>query len=45
MQCGLFVAGLFGIILFRELVGRECVFYFVSGGVLLAGAAMLASSK
>ena len=46
MQAGLFVAGLWGIFLFRELkLGREKLTYWVGGIVLIVGATMLAVSK
>lgn len=46
MQAGLFVAGLWGIILFNELkLGREQITYWVGGVVLIAGATLLAFSK
>ncbi|KAK9865045.1 hypothetical protein WJX84_010380 [Apatococcus fuscideae] len=45
MQCGLFVGGLWGICLFKELKGRGQVGYWISGAVLILGASMLAVSK
>jgi glucose uptake protein GlcU len=46
MQCGLFVAGIWGIVLFREVQGaRALALYWLSGGVLIAGAALLANAK
>lgn len=46
MQCGLFVAGAWGILLFRELRGVKWqALYWASGAVLLTGAALLAASK
>lgn len=45
-QCGLFVAGIWGIVLFREVQGaRALALYWLSGGVLIAGAALLANAK
>eukprot|EP00884_Botryococcus_braunii_P004675 jgi/Botrbrau1/14208/Bobra.0291s0013.1 len=45
MQCGLFVAGLWGIFLHHELKGREQAGYWFGGVVLIIGATLLASSK
>lgn len=45
MQCGLFVAGAWGMLLFREVRGRAAALYWAAGGVLIAGAALLAASK
>jgi hypothetical protein len=45
MQCGLFVAGAWGILLFKELKGKWQMLYWASGAVLLAGAALLSASK
>ncbi|EIE21698.1 hypothetical protein COCSUDRAFT_43352 [Coccomyxa subellipsoidea C-169] len=45
MQAGLLFAGLWGIILFKELNGREQIGYWLSSIVLIAGVSMLASSK
>jgi glucose uptake protein GlcU len=46
MQAGLFVAGLWGIILFNELkLVREQITYWIGGVVLIVGATLLAFSK
>ncbi|CAL8469312.1 g8853 [Coccomyxa elongata] len=45
MQAGLLFAGLWGVVLFKELSGREQVGYWLSSVVLIAGVSMLASSK
>ena len=45
MQCGLLVAGLWGIFAFRELRGRAITVYAVSACVLVAGASMLTLAK
>mmetsp|Transcript_19135 Transcript_19135/g.53351 ORF Transcript_19135/g.53351 Transcript_19135/m.53351 type:complete len:168 (-) Transcript_19135:55-558(-) len=45
MQCGLAVAGLLGILLYREIVGRAQAVYWASAAVLIAGASMLAACK
>jgi len=41
MQCALFVAGLWGVFAFHEIQGVARVVFFVSGTVLLGGAALL----
>ena len=45
MQCGLFVAGLWGIFLFGEINGRSQWIYWVSGVTLAVGAVLLFSAK
>jgi glucose uptake protein GlcU len=46
LQCGLFVAGVWGIALFREITGwRALATYWVSGVLLVAGAGLLAAAK
>ena len=45
LQSGLCIAGLWGIILFRELRGREQVGYWISSVVLIVGATLLTLSK
>lgn len=46
MQLGLFVAGAWGIALFGEVQGRgPLTAYWLSGLVLVAGAALLAAAK
>ncbi|KAI7841935.1 hypothetical protein COHA_004462 [Chlorella ohadii] len=46
MQCGLFVAGIWGITLFQEIRGAQTLaLYWLSGSVLVAGAALLANAK
>ena len=45
MQCGLLVAGLWGIFTFRELQGRAVVVWGMSGLVVVVGASMLTLSK
>ncbi|KAL4426522.1 hypothetical protein ABPG77_008380 [Micractinium sp. CCAP 211/92] len=45
-ECGLFVAGLWGIFLFHEVRGRRMLaLYWASGLTLVAGAALLAAAK
>lgn len=45
MQCGLFVAGLWGVLLFGELKSAVAqAVYWAGGGVLIAGSALLALS-
>ena len=42
MQCALFVSGIWGVFLFKEIQGtRAIVAFFAFGGILLGGAAML----
>ena len=42
-QCALMVAGLWGIFYFREMRGaRPIALFFISGGVLICGAALMA---
>ena len=45
VQSGLCIAGLWGIILFHELRGREQIGYWISSVVLIAGATLLTLSK
>ena len=45
MQCGLLVAGLWGIFAFHELKGRAIAVYAASGCVVVIGASMLTLSK
>lgn len=46
MQAGLFVAGLWGICLYREIRGaRALAAYWCSGAVLVLGVALLAAAK
>lgn len=42
LQCALFIAGIWGIVLFDEIKGKEIVMFFLSGVVLIAGAVMIA---
>ncbi|KAK9822636.1 hypothetical protein WJX81_002024 [Elliptochloris bilobata] len=44
-QCGLVVAGLWGIILFHELKGKQLIGYWASTVLLIVGATMMAVSK
>lgn len=44
LQSGLCIAGLWGIILFHELRGREQVGYWISSVVLIGGATLLTLS-
>jgi len=44
-QSGLCIAGLWGIILFHELKGREQIGYWISSVVLIVGATLLTLSK
>lgn len=44
-QAGLFFAGIWGILIFKELNGREQIGYWLSAIVLIAGVTMLFSSK
>jgi predicted phage tail protein len=42
MQCSLFISGIWGVFVFKEIVGwRAILVFFLSGGVLLGGAAQL----
>ena len=45
MQCGLFVAGLWGILLYGELRGKWQLGFWLPGLIVLAGASMLAAAK
>eukprot|EP00191_Tetraselmis_sp_GSL018_P002240 CAMPEP_0177597812 /NCGR_PEP_ID=MMETSP0419_2-20121207/11935_1 /TAXON_ID=582737 /ORGANISM="Tetraselmis sp., Strain GSL018" /LENGTH=324 /DNA_ID=CAMNT_0019090055 /DNA_START=269 /DNA_END=1240 /DNA_ORIENTATION=+ len=45
MQCGLAVAGLWGVLVFREIRGRAQAIYWLSAAVLLLGATLLAIAK
>ena len=46
MQCGLFVAGAWGIVLYREVRGpRPLALYWLGGTALVGGAALLAGAK
>jgi len=45
MQCGLFVAGLWGILLYGELRGKWQLGFWLPGLFVLAGASMLAAAK
>ena len=45
LQCGLFVAGLWGIFLFGEIQGPAQRIYWISGICLMAGACLLAYAK
>ena len=45
MQCGLFVAGLWGILLYSELRGKWQLGFWLPGLFVLAGASMLAAAK
>lgn len=42
LQCALFVAGIWGIVLFDEIKGHEIGVFFMSGLVLIGGAVMVA---
>lgn len=43
MQCALFVSGLWGVLVFKEITGTKAVItFFAFGGVLMAGAVLLA---
>lgn len=42
LQCALFVAGVWGIVLFGEIRGRQIAVFFASGLVLLVGAVVVA---
>jgi hypothetical protein len=42
LQCALFVAGIWGIVIFDEIKGKEILVFFCSGIVLLAGAISIA---
>lgn len=42
LQCALFVAGIWGIVVFKEIRGREVTVFFLSGAVLIAGAVAIA---
>lgn len=43
VQCSLFVGGLWGVFVFGEIRGMALVVFFVSSGILIAGAALLAA--
>lgn len=45
LQCALFVAGLWGIFVFKEIRDRAVFVFFASGAVLLSGATCLALSE
>jgi len=45
LQCALFVAGLWGIFVFREISGRAIIVFFVAGLILILGAICLALSE
>lgn len=45
LQCALFVAGIWGIIVFKEIKGEEIILFFSSGGILIAGAVCVAVSS
>jgi len=45
MQCGLAVAGLWGVLLFKEITGRAQTLYWLSTVVLICGASLLTLSK
>lgn len=42
LQCALFIAGIWGIILFKEINGPEIGIFFASGFILIIGAVMIA---
>lgn len=42
LQCALFVAGMWGVMFFKEIVGYEIAVFFLSGVVLLGGAVAIA---
>ena len=42
LQCALFVAGIWGIVIFDEIKGKEILVFFCSGIVLLVGAVSIA---
>eukprot|EP00897_Mesotaenium_endlicherianum_P008585 jgi/Mesen1/7755/ME000408S06871 len=44
MQAGLFVAGIWGMCLFREIQGTRAIVYWLSGLVLIAGVVVLSLS-
>mmetsp|Transcript_19851 Transcript_19851/g.48567 ORF Transcript_19851/g.48567 Transcript_19851/m.48567 type:complete len:334 (-) Transcript_19851:624-1625(-) len=43
LQCALFVAGLWGIFVFKEIRDRAVLVFFISGAVMLSGATCLLS--
>lgn len=45
MQCGLLVAGLWGIFWFQEIQGRQLICYWISVVVVVVGAVLLSMSK
>lgn len=45
LQCALFVAGIWGIFVFREIRGPAILVFFLGGAILLSGAVCLALSK
>jgi glucose uptake protein GlcU len=42
LQCALFVAGIWGITVFKEIQGRAIGVFFISGGILISGAVCVA---
>lgn len=42
LQCALFVAGIWGIVVFKEIRGRTVWVFFFGGGVLILGAVLVA---
>lgn len=45
LQCALFVAGLWGIFVFKEIQGPAVQVFFLAGAVLISGAVCLAASS
>uniref|UniRef100_A0A7S2X590 EamA domain-containing protein n=1 Tax=Lotharella oceanica TaxID=641309 RepID=A0A7S2X590_9EUKA len=45
LQCALFVAGLWGIFVFKEITGYAVLVFFVAGFILICGAVCLALSE
>mmetsp|Transcript_9226 Transcript_9226/g.13894 ORF Transcript_9226/g.13894 Transcript_9226/m.13894 type:complete len:347 (+) Transcript_9226:44-1084(+) len=42
LQCALFVAGVWGIVVFKEIKGQEITVFFVGGAILISGAVCVA---
>eukprot|EP00392_Amoebophrya_sp_AT5.2_P019409 g20229.t1 len=42
LQCALFVAGVWGIVVFKEIQGKDIIVFFLGGIVLICGAVLVA---
>ncbi|KAG6547916.1 hypothetical protein Mapa_010736 [Marchantia paleacea] len=45
MQCGILVAGLWGMLLFEEIQGSSATAYWISGAIIIVGVAVLALAR